>query len=240
MEFDDIGSFSESGEFDGREWNIVVPCYLIRHPDGLLIWDTGMAASMLMPSANGEIRASVKQTLTAALKSLDVGVADVDFVAMSHLHPDHAGNANLFAGTATWLSNKSQFDSAFSNDGAAMGFDLDAYSDLESGDIELRDEHDVFGDGSVVILPTPGHTPGHQVLFVDLNGFGPIVLSGDLHILREGFEGHLVPSFNNDKSATLASMKWLDAFLKERGAKLIIQHSAADHAALPQAPAMLN
>lgn len=243
MEFSDIGSFSDTGEFDGWEWRVVVPCYLIRHPEGLLIWDVGVSSAMVASSDNstGGILSMINQTLVDGLAKSSVVASDIDFIAMSHMHPDHTGNANMFAGTAAWLTSEVQFDFAFRDDAAAMGFDQDTYDELRNGPLKfVDDDHDVFGDETVRILSAPGHTPGHQVLFVDLNQHGPIILSGDLHITREGREKRLVPTFNFDRDITLASIDRIEAFLVEHDAKLIIQHSIADYESLPHAPDVLK
>jgi len=243
MEFSDIASFSDSGEFDGKEWKLVVPCYLIHHPNGLLIWDQGVSSAMVSSSNDdgSGISTTIDKRLVDSLAESGISTSDIDFIAMSHMHPDHTGNANLFAGTATWLTNDDQFDLAFRDDASTMGFDQNTFGELRNGPIDIIDDgHDVFGDGSVVILSAPGHTPGHQVLFINLNEYGPIVLSGDLHITRESHRKRLVPSFNFDRNMTLASIDRIDAFVKKRGARMIIQHSIADYDALPHAPELLH
>jgi N-acyl homoserine lactone hydrolase len=92
----------------------------------------------------------------------------------------------------------------------------------------------------VVILSAPGHTPGHQVLFIDLEEYGPVVLSGDLYPTKENREKRLVPSFNFDRDSTLASMERIEAFIEERGARMIVQHSVEDYEALPHSPEVLR
>ena len=239
----DISALSDTGEFDGRTWTFAVPCYLVSHPDGMLFWDAGFAEARATSPDNGTdgFRARLDKPLAVQLDESGIVAADIDMIALSHLHWDHAGNANAFAGTATWLAREAQIDYGFRESAAEMGFDPKTYGALEDGPTQIiAGDHDVFGDGSVILLSAPGHTPGHQVLFVDLKEYGPIVLSGDLYPLKESREKRLVPSFNFDKDMTLASMERIEAFIAERGAKLIVQHSVEDYEALPHAPDVLK
>ena len=152
--------------------DMAVPCYLIEHPQGTLLWDTGLPFG---PDA--------EKTLESQLAELGYTFADVTYVAMSHMHGDHAGNANSFK-DSTWLAREAEREYAFSGVSEGVGWGTpEIYSELEDAEtivIKGDDDHDIFGDGQVVIVSTPGHTPGHQVLFVDLGETGPIVLSGDL------------------------------------------------------------
>ncbi len=102
--------------------------------------------------------------------------------------------------------------------------------------ILLDGKHDVFGDGSVIIMPAPGHTPGHQVLFVDLLEAGPIMLSGDLYHFTENRLHRRVPVFNFDAEMTLQSMETIEAFLTATGATLWIQHDLEQNASIPHSP----
>ena len=166
---------------------------------------------------------------------MQVSPADVDYLALSHLHYDHAGNANMFAGS-TWLVQRPEREAAF---GDAQGFfDRSLYADLESAEtVILGGDHDVFGDGSVVIKSAPGHTPGHQVLFVKLTDPGPVVLSGDLYHFPENRTLKRVPTFNYDEAQTLESMDLVEDFLIETGTKLWIEHDSAANARLRKSPA---
>ena len=154
---------------------------------------------------------------------------------MSHLHYDHAGNANDFA-ASIWLVQRPEHEAAF---GDPQGFfDRTLYAALETSETLLIDgDHDVFGDGRVVIRSAPGHTPGHQVLFVDLAETGPLVLSGDLYHFPESRTLKRVPTFNFDEAETLASMDAVEDFLIESGARLWIEHDSAANALLDKAPA---
>ena len=215
-----------------------VPCYLIEHPDGTLLWDAGLSDSLAEGSphtqANGTVT-TVTATLRAQLEELGYQPADITYLALSHLHYDHAGNANDFV-ASTWLVQRPEHEAAF---GDAQGFfDQALYAELENSETMLLDgDHDVFGDGTVVIKSAPGHTPGHQVLFVDLAETGGVVLSGDLYHFPENRTLKRVPTFNFDEAQTLASMDAVEDFLMESGARLWIEHDFAANALLDKSPA---
>ena len=215
-----------------------VPCYLIEHADGTLLWDAGLSDSLAEGSphtqANGTVT-TVTATLRAQLEELGYQPADITYLALSHLHYDHAGNANDFV-ASTWLVQRPEHEAAF---GDAQGFfDRALYGELENSETMLLDgDHDVFGDGTVVIKSAPGHTPGHQVLFVDLAETGPLVLSGDLYHFPENRTLKRVPTFNFDEAQTLASMDAVEDFLMESGARLWIEHDFAANALLDKSPA---
>ena len=215
-----------------------VPCYLIEHPDGTLLWDAGLSDSLAEGSphtqANGTVT-TVTATLRAQLEELGYQPADITYLALSHLHYDHAGNANDFV-ASTWLVQRPEHEAAF---GDAQGFfDRALYAELEHSETMLLDgDHDVFGDGTVVIKSAPGHTPGHQVLFVDLAETGGVVLSGDLYHFPENRTLKRVPTFNFDEAQTLASMDAVEDFLMESGARLWIEHDFAANALLDKSPA---
>jgi N-acyl homoserine lactone hydrolase len=118
---------------------------------------------------------------------------------------------------------------------------MDDYGALEQAEtILITDDHDVFGDGAVRIIQSPGHTPGHTALAVYLPDTGPILLSGDLWHLAESRTHRRVPPFNIDRAQTLASMEKLEAIVRATGARVVIQHMAADIAALPRFPDYLT
>ena len=218
--------------------DLSVPCYLIEHRDGTLLWDAGLSDSLAEGSphtqANGTVT-TVTATLRALLVALGYQPGDITYLALSHLHYDHAGNANDFA-ASTWLVQRPEHEAAF---GDVQGFfDRALYAELETSETMLLDgDHDVFGDGTVVIKSAPGHTPGHQVLFVDLAETGPVVLSGDLYHFPENRTLRRVPTFNFDEAQTLASMDAVEDFLIESGAKLWIEHDFAANALLDKSPA---
>jgi N-acyl homoserine lactone hydrolase len=186
-------------------------CYLIRHEKGLLLWDTGIPDSVAalpdgMPTAGGAIVQRRTKTLEAQLAEIAVKPGDIDFVAISHTHGDHVGNVDLFP-EATVLMQEAEVSWAFAGGKAPFA----PRDNIE----KLNGDRDVFGDGSVVILSTPGHTPGHQSLLVTLPRTGAVLLTGDAVHFRDNWEHKRVPTMNTDKDQTLASMARLEKTVAE-------------------------
>jgi N-acyl homoserine lactone hydrolase len=195
-------------------------CYLIRHGGNYLLWDTGITDRLValpdgitVPSLGQTWHRT--QTLTAALAAIDVKPADVRYVALSHIHPDHAGNVDEFP-NATLIIQKAEWDYFLKQ--PQKPFADDHKKQLIEGD------NDVFGDGSVTILSTPGHTPGHQSLLVHLEKIGDIVLSGDVVHFQSNWDNRRVPDFNFDKVQTIASMDKIARILQDHHAQLWINH----------------
>ncbi|MCG8611916.1 MAG: N-acyl homoserine lactonase family protein [Pseudomonadales bacterium] len=223
---------------------MVASCYLIRHKDGMMVWDTGIPEFVKskpedVTLAQGKIKLTLEQPFPEALKSFGVKPEEIDFLALSHMHADHAGNANAFA-TATWLVQEAEYDAAFGPLAKQLNFNPKTYEKLShSKVIKLNGHHDVFSDGSVILIPAPGHTPGHQVLFVRLPS-GPVVLSGDLWHFQSNWKFSRVPGFNYDPKQTADSMKAINALLIATGAKLYIQHDFVQNSQLPHAPDIIR
>jgi len=245
--FGDVGMFADDGSMNGQSRELVVPCYLIRHPSGDLIWDTGFPdAIAAMPGGRMEIpqmgaSVTLTTTLEAQLAQLNLTPADIEFLSFSHQHGDHTGNGNLFA-QSTWIADVDERNYMFSDE-ARTGQAFAGYSQLENAQTRLIEgdaQYDVFGDGSVTIIQTPGHTPGHTVLLVRLPNAGPVLLTGDMFHLAESRERHLVPSFNTDRAQTLASQEAVERIATETGARVIRQHVLEDFNSLPTFPAALN
>lgn len=218
-----------------------VPCFLIEHPQGTLMWDLGLSEALYpdgMTIPEGPLTGSslaVDTTLTNQLAVLGYAPGDIDYIAMSHMHFDHAGNTNLFL-DATWLAREAERDYAF-GEPEGLGWDPEFYEGLRNVEpVLIEGHHDVFGDGTVVLRSAPGHTPGHQVLFIDLVETGPVVLSGDLYHFPESRELGRVPLFNFDEAQTLAAMDAVEAFLQESGADLWIEHDSSHNATLKKSP----
>lgn len=245
-EFSDIGVFAYDGSFNGQARTLVDPCYLIRHPDGDLIWDTGfpdavadMADGLDIPQMGAHV--TMRAKLVDQLGELGLTPGDIEFVSFSHQHGDHTGNGNLFAGS-TWIVDADERDFMFSDE-ARGAQSFAGYSQLETSEtllIEGDADHDVFGDGSVTIVQTPGHTPGHTILRVNLVNAGPVLLTGDLWHLAESRERRTVPGFNTDRAQTLASMDKVEALAAATQARVIRQHVSEDFEALPRFPDALN
>ena len=217
---------------------MAAPCFLIAHPKGTLRWDTGPVADNSFKDGVGKIRyATALKTLTSQLASAGFAPADVTYLALSHYHWDHVGNSNLFA-TSTWLTPRSERDTMF-QEPPSYRTEPQNYSALRNAKtvfIEISN-YDVFGDGSAVIVAAPGHSPGHQVLFLKLPKTGPVVISGDLYHYPEERRRKLLPlnEFNVDQAE--ASRIRIEKFLKESRAQLWIQHDMLTFQKLKLAPA---
>ena len=240
LTLDDVAAFGLTNEeTDVRE--LFVPCYLVVHDRGTLLWDAGLPLAVagagdvaLQPGAVMRYERSILDQLT------DMGMSpeDVGFAAYSHMHFDHVGAANAFAASALLIQG-AEYQAAFEHAGDFEGvFQPELYAALASSPKTLLNgDHDVFGDGSVMILSAPGHTPGHQVLALELDNTGPIVLSGDLYHFRFSRAHERTPVFNHDAEQTVQSMRRIEAYLKATNATLWIEHDAAFAATLKKAPA---
>jgi len=221
--------------------SFVTPCYLVVHPKGTLIWDVGQVPDAQIPDDGSEVVVQdilkARHKLVPQLQKLGISPADITYLAMSHYHLDHTANANLFAGS-TWIVQQAEYDAMFGAKEFAIR-DASSYDKLKDARrITLNNEdHDVFGDGTVIIKTAPGHTPGHQMLFLRLKNFGPLLLEGDLYHLPEERTLDRVPTFDFDAAMTRASRVKTEAFLKETGAQMWIQHDPPTNARLRKAPA---
>jgi N-acyl homoserine lactone hydrolase len=221
--------------------SFVTPCYLVVHPKGTLIWDVGQIPDAQIPDDGTEVVVQdilkSKRRLVPQLEALGYKPADITYLAMSHYHLDHTANANLFA-NSTWIVQQAEYDAMFGSKEFAIR-DATSYDKLRNSKrITLENaDHDVFGDGTVLIKTAPGHTPGHQMLFLRLRKFGPLLLEGDLYHLPEERTLDRVPSFDFDAAMTRATRVKTEAFLKQTGAQMWIQHDPPTNAKLKKAPA---
>jgi N-acyl homoserine lactone hydrolase len=229
-----------------------VGAYLVVHPRGVLLWDTGAVPDgewtptgrpmeqRLVLTNKEERRVTLRGSLAAQLASTGHSVASVTYLALSHYHWDHTANANAFAG-ATWLARQADRDAMFGSAPAGTSRP-ETYAALRNSRTTTvtADEHDVFGDGTVVLKAAPGHTPGHQVLYLKLPNTGGVVLSGDLYHYRQERSMNRLPTFEFDEGQTRIARQGVEAFLGARNATLWIQHDLGAHAALRKAPAFYD
>ena len=234
----DLGRFSDTFRFQGEKREFVAGCFLVRHPKGVLLWDTGLTPD-LIGATNGPPGMSLKQSIPDRLKALNLTPADVTFVGVSHHHADHTGGAKDFP-NAELLIGKGDWDAL-----KAMKPDDRGPAQLAhwlSGGgkaTPVAGDKDVFGDGSVMMLAMPGHTPGHTALLVKLAS-GYVLLSGDQYHFRENREAKGVPTFNWNRAYTLASHDRFEEIASNLKARVVIQHDSRDLSALPAFPAAMK
>lgn len=244
LRVEDAYFFSDDDAYRGVARDLIVPCYLIRHPQGDLIWDLGLPEGLAdIPGGQDApgMHASMARKLTAQLADLGLTPADIEFISVSHSHFDHIGNGNLFADHSTWIVDPDERAYAFRPEARADQQFL-SYAALENAPIRPidSDNYDVFGDETVVIMQAPGHTPGHTMLMVRLANAGWVLITGDLYHLAETRAHRRVPILNTDRAATLASMDRVEALAASHNARVIREHVPEDFAALPAFPAYLD
>ena len=228
--------------------DLAVPCFLITHPKGTLIWDTGAVPDsawkptgtavthhVVLPDSQ-QRDVTVIRPLMAQLAEVGYSPANITYLALSHYHYDHTANANEFS-AATWLVRQEERDAMFAEKppGVTQPSTYAALRNSKTLIINSTD-HDVFGDRTVVIKAAPGHTPGHQVLYLKLARSGGVLLSGDLYHYPEERTLNRVPTFEFNQEQTRAARVAVDAFLKKTVAQLWIQHDLTANARLKKAP----
>lgn len=217
----------------GKSMPMAENCYLMHHTQGWLLWDTGVTDAIAAlpngqpPSDPRAIHWYRPKTLAAELNAVGVKPSDVKFLAISHTHPDHVGNVEMFA-EATLLVQKAEYE--WPNPLGVGRFKP------EHPVKKLEGDYDVFGDGSVTIISTPGHTPGHQSLLVKLPKTGAIVLSGDAVHFKSNWDNRRVPSINADKEQTATSMQRIADVMAKEKALLWINHDKAQRDTLKLSP----
>ena len=219
--------FSQDTTYTGQTKQFTDAYYVISHPKGNLMWDAGLPEGLVVPEPfhepSGVFAIQRPDSLVNQLKTIGYKVEDFKYFAMSHSHFDHTGHANAMK-NATWLVQENEYNSVA---GDSLKNKDPAVSELKNVQ-KINGDYDVFGDGTVVIKYMPGHTVGHQVLYVEAGLEKPILLTGDLYHFEENRTSKGVPSFNYDVKQTLESMDKFEAFAKEKNAEIIIQHSPSD------------
>jgi glyoxylase-like metal-dependent hydrolase (beta-lactamase superfamily II) len=232
----DISRWSP-GVNEGQSMDFVDNCYLIKHAQGWFLWDTGIADAVAampggLPAADPKaVTWHRPKTLAAQLDELGVKPSDIKAMAVSHTHPDHIGNVELFPNAMLYVQ-KAEYE--------WPGTDNQPRFKKEHPVTLLEGDRDVFGDGSIIILSTPGHTPGHQSLVVKLPKTGEVVLSGDAAHFKSNWDNRRVPTPNWSKEQTLASMERVADLLKKDNAQLWINHDKAQRDSLKMAPAFYD
>ena len=234
--FADVSPFGLSNdETPVRE--LFVPCYLIQHNEHLMVWDAGLPlADVGQTSGNSRYEKSFLDQLA----EMDIAPSDIDLVAFSHMHYDHVGAANAFT-DSTLLIQETEAVAAFEHPEDNPVFREELYNELRNTNRRsLNGDYDVFGDGSVRIIAAPGHTPGHQVLYLELEKYGPLILSGDLYHFEASRVMRRVPGFNTNVKETLSSMDKIEELVVTSGATFWIEHSKQLAEGLNLAPAFYD
>lgn len=236
FQINNINSFmSDTSEYPDAPRRLVGSCYLIRHGDTYLLWDTGMPAALIgHPSVDPVMTVTLRTTIVDQLARIGVRPEQVTMIGISHYHGDHTGQARAFP-NARLLMGAGDF-AVLRGRSADQQADLAHWLTGGGQATEVQGDLDVFQDGSVVMLNLPGHTPGHHALLVRLRS-GPVLLSGDTYHFTEQVAHRGVPPFNADRAQSLASMDRFDRLGRNLHANVIIQHEPADVAKLPAFPA---
>lgn len=233
-----VASFSDTFEHETLKLQLTYSCYVVRHGDRYLVWDTGNAMDG-SPTAP-------KVSLVDQLARIGVKPDAVDFVGISHYHGDHTGQAASFP-KATLLIGQGDWD-GIRADAPPAGTDAKSHAARRArfapwltGGAKVvpvtGDRYDVFGDGSVLMLDLPGHTPGHHGLLVKLAKTGNVLLTGDVTHFHENYASNGVPTWNSNRADSLASLDRFRKIAANLKATVIIQHDPRDIAKLPPFPA---
>lgn len=228
------------GHFEGETVALSCNAFLIQRNDEFLMWDTGISQTLFSDLggkviAHG-IRGIVARPLTHQLAQLNLTPADVSTVILSHAHFDHAGNCNLFS-KSQFVVQRAELDAMFGPDFAHFGYIPALYESLRTGNVQRVDgDLDLFGDQSIRLISTPGHTPGHMSLLLRLKDTGPIILAADVAHYAFNLEQHVVPDMNSSKEESLRSMEKIQRIAAEEGATIWLNHDIDQSATFPHAP----
>ncbi|HLM53965.1 MAG TPA: N-acyl homoserine lactonase family protein [Pseudoxanthomonas sp.] len=232
-----VASFSDTLQYPELKLTLTYSCYLVRHGDRYLVWDTGNAL-------DGTPRAP-KVSLVEQLARIGVAPDSVEYVGISHHHADHTGQLASFP-KATLLIGQGDWELMRSSEPPA-GMDARAFAARRApfapwtsagGKVEPLngDRRDVFGDGRVMMINLPGHTPGHHGLLVKLERKGYVLLTGDVTHFHENYRTDGVPTWNTNRADSLASLDRFKKIAANLKATVIIQHDPRDIDKLPVFP----
>ena len=240
LEISDMAAFSDAHLYDGEPRTLTVSCYLIRHGERYLLWDAGLDKGLVKGTVSQSgATLSMGQSIETQLETLGLTAKDVTFAGVSHFHFDHVSQLPDF-GASTLLIGAKDWEMVKAATGPTPLLDPRPFApwlgDEASQAVAIAKDHDVFGDGSVVMKATPGHTPGHTALLVRMPQMGNVLLTGDLYHFEEQVTNRGVPEFNTDRADTLASFERFDAMAKALDATVIIQHDPRHLDRLPSFP----
>jgi glyoxylase-like metal-dependent hydrolase (beta-lactamase superfamily II) len=246
MTLGDKSMMSDTGLYKGQSYDIVMSCYLIKHGSDWMLWDAGLPEKYLAgPLTEGSFTTKLNRTVIDQIAELGLRPDDIRYVAVSHAHFDHSGQVNDFP-NATLIIQRAELEAMKDTKKASEHYIMaDLFSAHLSGDklerVRVIDgDVDLFGDGTMKTIQTPGHTPGSMALLLNLKKAGPYILSGDQWHFTENHERHQVPVWNYDHDQTMTSGKKLDDIIAKTHATLVIQHEPVDNQKLPKPPLFLD
>lgn len=232
------------GRWQGEQVTLTCNAYLIRRAGQWTLWDTGIDDAIALEAGGRviahNIRGIVVKTIARQLADIGITPSDVSRVILSHGHFDHVGNAKLFS-EAVWHMQRREHSAMFGPETANYGYTPPLYADIARAQVELMDgDADLFGDGSVCVVSTPGHTPGHCSLLVRLLKNGAVLLSGDVAHDSYNIKHRCVPTMNADAEASRQSMERVASLVHAEQAQLWLNHDTAHNATILHAPAYFD
>ncbi len=242
LELSDTGPFSDTHLYDGQPRRLTDSCYLIRNGTRYLLWDTGLSGALKgTRETRGVFTSSVDRTIVEQLGDLGLAPEDVAMVGISHYHNDHIGQAADFP-HAELLIGAGDAEAVIANGREETIAQLAPWfgADADGKITRIAGDHDVFGDGTVRMIATHGHTPGHKALVVELPRMGTYMLTGDLYHFEEQIENEGVPTFNTDRADTLASFHRFNQMADSLDATVVVQHEPRHIERLPAFPESAN
>ena len=232
----DVSQLNE-GSSDTGEITLANPIFLIQHPKGWVMWDAGLSDELVNQKEGVDawiFHLSMNKTVMSQFEAIGIQPSDVDYFAFSHIHNDHTGNANYFK-SAKLIMQEKEYDIAFNPN--KKPFNYNDYKALENSEvIKLNGDYDLFGDGTIQFISTPGHTAGHQSLLLKLEETGAIIISGDIAYYEENYQNKGIPTFNTNKEDSLVSLRKIKQLVEKEKAKLWIQHDQKHFKTLKLSP----
>jgi len=231
-------SLKTSFFLDGAPGFVTVPApvYFIDHPKGRALFDTGLGLRFrraVGAPLEGRVDLDESADVAARLRAMDVDPGSINWIINSHLHTDHCGG-NLWIPNATVVVQQTEWD--FAHADAGDRYYTKSEFDLGHPVLKVQGEHDLFGDGSVVLFPSAGHTPGHQCARVRLPA-GDVVLAADCCNMKASLDEMRLPDHVHDVDQSMATLRRLRD-LRDQGVRIFYGHDAAFWAGVPQAQAL--
>lgn len=235
-----------AGSGVGEDFDVPVPFFLIDHPDGYVLFDTGNALECVNNKeehwgaiiAAYDVHMKEEEFCANAIQSVGVMPKDIKYVIQSHLHLDHAGGTGCFP-NAQYIVQREELNYAFNPDfymkGAYIKADITKDVDWLILEGPKDDMYDVFGDGKIQIMFTPGHTPGHQSVIVNLEEEGTMVLAADACYTAENLDTDCLPGLSANNMDVVKSVQRFRNY-QAKGAKIVTGHDPDGWEAMKKAP----